>query len=151
MILRTVKWGLMVVSLTFARPAWAGIYTTIDVPGATATLAWGINNLGDIVGEFVTPSTYGEGSLLTGGHYRLISYPGAVVTAAWGVNDSLVIAGSILSQKGYEHVFWFAQGKYSNILTYPGAIESQGLNIDNAGTIVGEYTTDTNHGFIRTR
>jgi probable HAF family extracellular repeat protein len=42
-----------------------GMYTTLDVPGSTATFAEGINNLGQIVGDYLDGSGNRHGFLAT--------------------------------------------------------------------------------------
>jgi probable HAF family extracellular repeat protein len=70
-----------------------GSFTFIDAPGATATFVeGGINNLGDIVGDFDN-STGTHGFLLSGGMFTIIDAPGARATFAIGINDLDQIAG----------------------------------------------------------
>jgi len=70
-----------------------GSFTFIDAPGATDTFVeGGINNLGDIVGDFDSP-TGSHGFLLSGGIYTIIDAPGAKATFAVGINDLDQIVG----------------------------------------------------------
>src|SRR5438270_4968393 len=71
-----------------------GSFTFIDAPGATATFVeGGINNLGDIVGDF--DSTTGtHGFLLSGGMFTIIDAPGAKATFAIGINVLDEIVGA---------------------------------------------------------
>src|SRR3954464_12873531 len=66
-------------------------FTQIDVPGAFATEAFGINDAGQIVGGF-TDSTGDHGFLDTGGSFTQIDVPGASLpfpgTQAFGINDA---------------------------------------------------------------
>jgi hypothetical protein len=54
-------------------------FTQIDVPGASLTIAWDINDLGQIVGNFnnSTLGQNGHGFLDTGGSFTQIDVPGA--------------------------------------------------------------------------
>src|SRR3954453_18224602 len=61
-------------------------FTQIDVPGATSTNSFGINNAGQIVGTF-TNSTGLHGFLDSGGIFTQIDVPGASRTEAFGIND----------------------------------------------------------------
>ena len=71
-----------------------GSFTFIDAPGATATFVeGGINNLGDIVGDFDSP-TGTHGFLLSGGMFTIIDAPGAKATFAIGINDLDEIVGA---------------------------------------------------------
>jgi len=69
-----------------------GVYTSIDVPGADLTVAFGINDAGQIVG-FYGGSTGNHGFLLSGGVYTSIDVPGAVETYAAGINDAGQVVG----------------------------------------------------------
>lgn len=55
--------------------------------------ATGINNLGQIVGDYTDLSQVSRGFFLDGSTYTALSVPGAVFTLAFGVNDSGVIVG----------------------------------------------------------
>jgi probable HAF family extracellular repeat protein len=65
--------------------AAAYIFTQIDVPGAAATFASGINNAGQVVG-FFQDSTGDHGFLDTGGSFTQIDVPGASDTIPNGIN-----------------------------------------------------------------
>src|SRR5215467_646140 len=68
-------------------------FTTIDVPGAINTQAFGINDSGQIVG-FFDDALGGHGFVLdTGGNFTTIDVPGASSTRAFGINDSGQIVG----------------------------------------------------------
>ena len=64
-----------------------GSFTTIDVPGGSDTMAFGINNAGDIVGGFNNAVGGGHGFLYTGGNFTTIDVPGSTGTNAHGIND----------------------------------------------------------------
>src|ERR687893_276481 len=60
-------------------------FTKIDVPGEVDTVATGINDAGQIVGEFFGGGGGGiHGFLNTGGSFTQIDVPGAVFTGAGG-------------------------------------------------------------------
>src|SRR5438034_1048014 len=75
--------------------SWATDYTftTIDVPGGFKTDAVGINNAGQIVGEFRDATGAGHGFLDTAGTFTTIDVPGAFRTSASGINDAGQIVG----------------------------------------------------------
>lgn len=68
----------------------------IDVPGSTTTFAYGINNIGEIVGQYGTASGGQFGFLLSGGVYTTIAVPGpsGTTTTAFGINDLGEIVGT---------------------------------------------------------
>jgi hypothetical protein len=71
-----------------------GSFTFIDAPGATATFVeGGINNSGDIVGDF-DDVTGTHGFLLSGGIFTIIDVPGAKASFAIGINDFDEIVGA---------------------------------------------------------
>src|SRR5216683_1574505 len=76
-----------------------GGYTAIDYPGASQTLAWGINKGGDIVG-FYTLADVTHGFKLTRGRFITIDYPGAPYTDARGINDRGDITGQYRTADG---------------------------------------------------
>ena len=61
-------------------------FTTIDYPGAVATLAVGINAHGQIVGRYVDTSGNYRGYLLSDGNFTRIDVPGASATRPLGIN-----------------------------------------------------------------
>jgi len=69
----------------------AGVFTSIDVPGASFTNATGINNAGKIVG-FYGDSSGVHGFLLDGG-FKTFDFPGTVQTQPRGISDSDQIVG----------------------------------------------------------
>ncbi len=72
-----------------------GSFTLIDVPGATDTrVEGGINNRGDIVGDFTDPTGAIHGFLLSNGAFTTIDVPGATDSFAIGLNDLGAIVGA---------------------------------------------------------
>jgi uncharacterized membrane protein len=112
----SVEWGFVLSGGTYTRLAYPGATSTsanginnsgqivggMYVPGvsqygfllhngtytALPYTAYGINNLGEIVGEHD-----GHGYLLSGGSYTYLDYPGAAFTFAAGINDLGQIVG----------------------------------------------------------
>lgn len=68
-------------------------FTTIEVPGASTTTAFGINASGAIVGQY-GDATGTHGFLYRNGQYTTIDYPGAVLTQARGIGNGGEIVGS---------------------------------------------------------
>src|SRR5438445_13255716 len=69
--------------------------TTIDVPGAHYTGAWGINSAGDMVGNYGQDTNLdSHGFLYSRRAFNYFYYPGQTVTVPLGINDSGLIAGS---------------------------------------------------------
>jgi probable HAF family extracellular repeat protein len=82
-----------------------GSFTQIDVPGATETEALGINNTGQIVGQFLDRIFLFHGFLDTSGSFTQIDVPGAIQTSAFGINDAGQIVGVFNDSTGTTHGF----------------------------------------------
>jgi len=120
----------------FKRDA-AGNFSTIDFPGAKATVVNGINKAGDMVGNFLSENHIG-GWLLSGGTFTTIMPPGAYFSGVSGINNSGVIVGTFGDSHG-THGFMYVGGVYSTI-DHPkagGVTTTDG--IDDEGEIVGSY------------
>ena len=129
-----------------------GGFTAIDVPGALGTSALGINDAGQIVGIFRTSnSSTGDHSFLyANGSFTMLEVPGAANTRASGINDAGQIVGRVDSAcpppfppgtciDGI-HGFLDAGGTFTTI-DVPGAEATEALGINNAGQIVGDFST----------
>ena len=76
-------------------------FTTIDVPGASATLPRDINPEGDIVGFYVAGGVT-HGFLFVEGSFTTIDVPGATSTQPFGINPQ----GDIVGQYSAGHYSW---------------------------------------------
>jgi probable HAF family extracellular repeat protein len=123
--------------LAKAQPSYA--YTAIDVPGAFYTFAAGINNAGQIVGEYIDDRGT-HGFMLTEGRFTTLDAPGATFTQAWRINDSGQIVGEYIGTNTQGKGFLLSGGAYTAILP-PGAASAVAYGINNAGQIVGGYAT----------
>jgi tetratricopeptide (TPR) repeat protein len=68
-------------------------FTTIDVPGATASLPRDINPAGDILGFYGVGAAFPHGYLLQAGTYTDFDFPGAVATRPPSINPQGDIVG----------------------------------------------------------
>src|SRR5216117_3208661 len=98
-------------------PAFASI-STIEVPGATYTSANGMNDRGDIVGNYSEGRTY-RGFVLDNGTFTTIDVPGATFTSANGINDRGQIVGTYFSVG--LHGFVLDKGTFTTI-DVPGPV-----------------------------
>ena len=71
-----------------------GKFIEIDVPGGTGTFPRGINNVGQIVGDYLADPTTVKGFLLDHGHFTTIAPPGSTLTIAYDINDAGQIVGN---------------------------------------------------------
>lgn len=140
-------------------------FTTIDFPGATGTLAYDINNRGEIVGRYISADGIQHGYLRSPkGSFTSIDVPGADLTAALGINSHGDIVGPYrLASEPMRtrHGYLLTNGEFIT-LDAPGAVFTQPVAIDARGNIVGRYCrTSVNpcvitegpeadtHGFLR--
>jgi uncharacterized membrane protein len=81
-----------------------GVFTTIDVPGATISEALGISR-GRIVGDFTDVDGNVHGFLLEQGVFTTIDVPGAAATLPAGINRKGHIVGIYTDSAGNAHGF----------------------------------------------
>jgi probable HAF family extracellular repeat protein len=93
-----------------------GVFTTLDYPGAIATLAYAINDSGSMVGYYEDSSTRLHGYLYRNGVFTTIDYPNSDWTIPLGVNNAGIVSGI------YEdfttlitHGFTYANGVFTQI------------------------------------
>jgi len=128
--------------------AFTGAFDLINVPGATATRAFGINPQGDIVGSY-TAGGMTHGFLLQDREFTTIDYPGASSTEAWGINARGDIIGryTVAGRPGGTGTLGFLlrQGEFRDIsLPNPNRPDGKHLitlptKIGASGEIVGCY------------
>jgi uncharacterized membrane protein len=136
--------------LTTSPTAQAGVvgytFTEIDVPGSqpgsTGAFDLGINDLGQIVGDF-TDNAGTHGFLDSGGNFTTINPPGDTFTTLVGINNR----GQILGQSSSLGNFLYAHGTFTPVVEGLGP---RGIN--DLGQIVGGAAGDNgNLGFVYTR
>lgn len=115
-----------------------GVYTAIDFPGASQTLAWGINKARDIVGSY-TIAGVTHAFKLTGDRFTTIDYPGATTTDARGTNNRGDISGLYQGADGVFHGFLLSGDLFTS-LDFPSATLTQGWGVSPSGEVVGTYT-----------
>src|SRR5579875_774059 len=122
-----------------------GVITQVVAPGyQTSTLAYGINNSGQIVGILGIVST--NGFLDTAGTFRSIDYPGAEDTEVQAINNRGQMVGVFangLPNGGISFGYFLDDNGVFTQLAIPGEPNVHGSNalgINDAGQIVGAYT-----------
>jgi probable HAF family extracellular repeat protein len=125
------------------------LYTTLTPPDADNGYAYGINDKGDVVGNYVSGGA-SNGFLLSKGIYTPISYRLLTGTSAAGINN----AGSVVGF--YYNIFDSNPGGFKQIggqitgLEIPDSKYTQAWGINSQGQIVGLYEgrTGGQHGFL---
>jgi uncharacterized membrane protein len=117
-------------------------FRSIDVPGATATRAFGINAAGEVVGSY-TDATATYGFLWRKGKVTTIAFPGAISTEAWGINPRGDIVGRYrIAGDARTFGFLLRRGVFTDI-SVPGHLHTLPIKITPSGVIVGCFH-DTN-------
>jgi probable HAF family extracellular repeat protein len=115
----------------------AGGFQSIDVPGALATRAFGINAVGEIVGSYTDSTGTTFGFLWSGGDVTTIAFPGAVHTEAWGINPQGDIVGRYRRPSDARTFgFLLSDGVYTDI-SVAGRLHTLPIKITPTGEIVG--------------
>lgn len=114
-------------------------FTTVEVPGALSTIAWGINSRGDIVGTYRDATGF-HGYVLRDGEFVTIDYPGAAITEARGIGPSGDIVGSYRRPgEPAVNVHGFVLTRHGEFVAvdYPGHTNTIPQRILPDGTILG--------------
>jgi probable HAF family extracellular repeat protein len=125
----------------FLRDA-RGRFTTIDLPGAKATVASRVNDRGQLVGRYYQtapfrgPDARFRGFLLDRGKLTRIDVPGAAQTQAVGVNNLGQVVGEYQSPDGIFHGFLWRKGRFTTI-DLPGAAGTSLMDVNDRGQILG--------------
>ena len=110
-----------------------GTFTTVAFPGATYTEAWGINNAGQVVGEYSTGSGV-HGFLYQSGTYTDITVPGATYTQMRGIDNVGDMVGRFAVTK--DHGLLISNGVL-HVLNAPGASATYASGVNDIKRIVG--------------
>lgn len=110
-----------------------------DLNGTEPADTHGINNLGEVVGEyrplatpnpFYIPFTFWNGTATTLG-----DFPGSIGSVASAINDHGQVAGYSLGP--VDHAYLYNNGTFSDLGTLAGDTTSAAYGINNSGAIVG--------------
>jgi probable HAF family extracellular repeat protein len=116
-------------------------FTTLDDPlGTHGTEALGINDAGQVVGDFIDASNRFSGFLYSNGTYTTLLDPsGAGGTFARGINNAGQTVGVYSDTTHNVHGFFYSGGTFSTLDDPLGTGGTFANGINNAGQIVGEY------------
>ena len=81
-----------------------GTFTTLDPPGATYSIAWSINNRGQVAGNY-NDGSRSYGFVYSNGTFAILEAPGAIDTSALSINDSGQVVGSYLDSSSHSFVY----------------------------------------------
>jgi hypothetical protein len=149
--------GLDQVYHSFVRDA-AGVYTSIDAPGAGSdiaqgTFAWSINQSGEIAGDFKDSNYNVHGFIRdAAGNITTFDVPGATNTNVGRMNNHGEITGVSLDSSNKQTGFTrLADGTFTTF-TSPGVHAISANSINDSGYVCGLAYSFTNvqTGFLRT-
>ena len=132
-----------------------GNFTTVELTASDGGHVHGINDAGDIVGQYFVGNKY-HGFLLSGGAYTAIKFPDARNTRANGINSAGDIVGTYVEKKnddipgnndGRTHGFLLSCGVFRTI-DFPDAHYTEAWRINDRGQIVGRYKYHGTHVFL---
>ncbi|PWT98660.1 MAG: HAF repeat-containing protein [Terriglobia bacterium] len=116
--------------------------------GGTYSVAFGINDRGDVVGE--SDNANGQ---IRGFHWKngsmseLPTLPGGTISAAFDINNEGTIAGySDRSDGSFHAVLWNRNGQIVDLGTLPGGGVSVAIAIDELGIVTGYSSTPSSVG-----
>jgi hypothetical protein len=130
----------------------AGVFHEVKIPGFpnAPAIATGVNDLGDITGQF-NGNGSNFGFLLHNGKLTIISFPGAQGgTFPNSINNQGMVVGTyhVFEEEIPNHGFMWKNGVFSNIQV-PGAVTTIPKKIGDNGDIVGSFvdSNQSGHGF----
>jgi probable HAF family extracellular repeat protein len=128
----------------------AAKYQALVYPGAKEIAAQGINNSGQIVGNFPdAKGTHGFVYLENVGIFTpALDCPAGAVTALRGINNGGQIVGGCIDAQAHEHPFLY-MGSALNPVLIAGAISASINSINDRGQVVGNIQSASGaHSFV---
>jgi probable HAF family extracellular repeat protein len=136
-----------------------GVLTTLDFPGADATIAFGVNQSGVVVGEWDVLDAQGNllayhGFIWKDGAFTDVNFPGSPDTSILGINDEGDYVGvwdsDVNAPSG--HAFVKTEERCTSF-DFPDAVLTEANDINEDGQIVGLYSDagGSTHGFLKVR
>ena len=130
-------------------------FTTVDVPGALSTMAYGINPAGQIVGQVGVLPGGSHGFVTDGTTFTTLDVPGSGNTEAYGINPAGQIVGGFYDATGGPSHGFVTDGTTFTTLDVPGTAGTTAFRINRVGQIVGVFRNSPgmeplspNHGFV---
>ncbi|AIF48685.1 hypothetical protein HY57_16290 [Dyella japonica A8] len=127
-------------------------YQTLDYPGSTQTIFWGINDFGEMAGQFDLNHTTPHAMVYRHGQFELLdpAMLGTYFSAAGGPNDLGATYGAYADATGTQHGF-VLHGHHFETVDFPGHLNSNVDGYNEFGTILGVYwdADGAFHGILR--
>ena len=120
------------------------VFTTVDYPGSTYTVVWGMNNTGAIVGSAVdssgnnVPFVYSGG---TGGTFAALpAMPDGLGAGPFSVNDAGTIVGAAEPADGSSEIGFLLNGSNYTLFSHTPQVYTEPRSINAAGFVTGATT-----------
>ena len=124
---------------TFAKRSVTDLGT---LPGDSASVAYGINDYGQVVGSSFDSANSERAVMFAPGPVTLLgTLPGDSYSEARGINDQGQAVGFSASLRGPTHAVMFAGGQVVDLGVYPGGTHSTAVAINNFGQAIGSGDT----------
>lgn len=132
------------------QPAYR--YQTLDYPGSSQTIFWGINDFGELSGQYAINGGTAHAMVYRHGRFRPLDPRalGTYFSAAGGPSDWGVTYGAYADVAGVQHGF-VLRGHHLETEDFPGHVNSNVDGINKFGTILGVYwdADKVFHGVLR--
>lgn len=112
-----------------------GVFTNIGPVGASSSAALGINDLGEIVGNFVDVDGVTKGWIFNNTSYETVTVASSINTAVWDINIYGMATVVWVDASGLTHSDIYDGATFTNI-DVPDAANSYAYGIDSAGDVV---------------
>jgi probable HAF family extracellular repeat protein len=132
-------------------PASANVLTikVLDIPNATQITANGINDHGQVVGQFTDATGAHHGFVYEVDSFVQVDYPGLPEINLYKINNLGQFVGSITNGNGVVCGFFYDRGTFSPPFSLSAGGETYAYGINNRGEIVGTfYAGAGSKGFI---
>ena len=126
-----------------------GRYTTIQYPRSLSSAAYGINDRGQIVGDYSGADGISHGFVSLRGRFTAINVPDHAHTSPRDINNLGQVVGMTTNSSGVDdRGFLLWKGQFT-IIQIPGSTTTVVNAINDSGRIVGTYVDSAgrSHGF----
>jgi uncharacterized membrane protein len=128
-------------------------YQMLDYPGSSLTIFWGINDFGELAGQYSINGGTSHAMVYRHGQFEALdpqSVLGTYFSAAGGPNDLGTTYGGYADATGLQHGF-LIHGRHLETIDFPGHLNSNVDGINTFGAIAGVYwdADGVYHGILR--
>ena len=145
--------GARPVAACFAHRVARYNYTLLDYPGASATVIFGLNDFGDVGGDYHMGSLPPHAMVYRHGHFESLDPQGVFgdnLSVVGGLNDWGAIVGGYADDAAIQHGFLLI-GDHFEVVDFPGHLNTNAVGINLFGAMIGVYwdADVAYHGVLR--